>query len=412
MAAVSKHLTSIHDFLAFRGVCSSWRSAATFDNFDGEVPRVPWLMCVSSEGEEMAKEGNTDGGAKKVVVSLFDLSTEKARILNNVSPMDGKGYLSSRGWILCVSECDGSVYLTHPVWRIKIELPGLGTLPGYTLKEGIGYIKKMVLSGSPTRKTDLVVMVIWGKLKRLGFSRPGDLSWTVMGTWRDSFCDILYHNRRLYAVNLSKSIVECDIHGPNPTHLLQPKNSSQQKNKGKGGETLITVSGDVAYCSNHVPQNDPLFMAQHAGDNNDFDNNFPRKLMLYLVKSFGKFLIVSRCIVNNRTFRFQILEVDLKDGSHKNIKRLWKTAIFLGLNSSVCLELPEWGVVKPNYFLGLLPEWGVVKPNYIYFTDDHSGKGKGLDMGVWQLMGGVPMGLHHGCSGAFLAPPVWVVPSI
>ncbi|CAA0811271.1 Unknown protein [Striga hermonthica] len=32
---------------------------------------------------------------------------------------------------------------------------------------------------------------------------------------------------------------------------FQLKNSSQQKNKGKGGETFITVSGDVAYCSNH-----------------------------------------------------------------------------------------------------------------------------------------------------------------
>ncbi|GER57532.1 hypothetical protein STAS_35348 [Striga asiatica] len=349
MAAVSKHLTSIHDFLASAG-----------------------------EGEETAKEGNTDGGSKKVFVSLFDLSSQKARILNNVSPKDGKGYLSSRGWILCLSDGDDCVYLTHPVWHIKIELPGLGTLPGYTLKEGIGCIKKMVLSGSPTRKTDLVVMVIWGwgKHKRLGFSRPGDLSWTAMGTWRDSFCDILYHNQRLYAVDLSKSIVECDIHGPNPTQILQvfclPSN--------------VETNGD-----------DFLFIAQHAGDNNDFDNSFPRKLMLYLVESFGKFLIESRCIVKNRTFRFQILEVDLKDGSHKNIKGLRKTAIFLGLNSSLCLELPELGVVKPNS---------------IYFTDDQSGKGKGLDMGVWQLMGGVPMGLDHGCSGAFLAPPLWVVPSI
>ncbi|KAK4435351.1 hypothetical protein Salat_0698500 [Sesamum alatum] len=344
LAAVAKRLASIHDYISFRGVCESWRSAATFENFDREFPRFPWLMYVGGE-----EEGKEIGGVTK----FLNMPENKTYQIADFPPAPGT-YLSCSGWILCVSENMVDVNLTHPVWRIKIELPRLDTFPAFKLEDGVyPFISKMVLSGSPTTKTDLVVMVIWGEGNQLGFSRPGDSSWTVMASWDDSFCDILYHNRRLYAVDVRRRVVECDIHGPNPGQILQ----------------VFSLPKDHGF-------------------------SFSNKDLCYFVKSSGKFLIVSRHFNNCQTERFQILEIDLMDGSHKEISKLGKKALFLGFNTSFCLERSASANVKPNS---------------IYFTD-HLWPCMLLDTGVYCLLdgrikefGGIPGPVH--------APPVWVLPS-
>ncbi|KAK6158226.1 hypothetical protein DH2020_005540 [Rehmannia glutinosa] len=218
LADIAKRLSSIHDYLCFRGVCSSWRSAATFDNFDNALPRVPWLMYVTGEKKEEEKHVER-------VANFFDLTNNKTyNITTNFPPShDKKSYvLSCGGWILCVSEdTGGAVNLTHPVWRVKLDLPCLDTFPEYAHKDRIRFITKMVLSCSPTIKGHLVVMVIWGKKNQLGFSRPGDSSWSVTDTWDGSFSDIIYRNGRLYAVDFRRKVVECDIDGPNPSQIVQ-----------------------------------------------------------------------------------------------------------------------------------------------------------------------------------------------
>ncbi|GFP94832.1 putative F-box protein at5g55150 [Phtheirospermum japonicum] len=212
-----KHVTSIHDYLSFRGVCRSWRSIYTFDNFDAAISRVPWLMYVSSgiTEEEPGKY------IYKKYTNLLDLSTNKVHKMLSLHPTDRKGYLSCGGWILCVSDGNGEVCLTHPMRPVRIQLPGLNTFPPDDRGRFIG---KMVLSGSPMKNIDddFVVMVIWGQCsKRLGFSRPGDKSWTAIDGG-SSFSDILYHNGKLYAMNSNRAaVLECDIHGSNPTQLRQ-----------------------------------------------------------------------------------------------------------------------------------------------------------------------------------------------
>ncbi|KAI3468731.1 hypothetical protein Pfo_025394 [Paulownia fortunei] len=342
LAAIAKRFTSIHDYISFRGVCSSWRSAATFSNFDRAFPRVPWLMYVAGEEE---KKGIIGGDVTRVA-NFLDLSKNKTYKIINFPPADGKMYLSWGGWILYISE-DFDVNLTHPVWRIKIELPRLDTFPAYIHEDGISarVISKMVLSDSPTIKTDLVVMVIWGEKNQLGFSRPGDSSWTVMASWDDSFCDILYHNGRLYAVDFSRRVVECDIHGPNPAQMVQ----------------VFSL---------------PNF---------DHGFSFANRHMCYLVESSGKLLIVCRYFIVCRTVKFQIFEFDLMNGK----------ALFLGFNSSFCLELSASNEVKPNR---------------IYFTD-HFGRCMESDTGVYCLLGKSIKGFFGGFSGAFSTPPTWVVPS-
>ncbi|GFP83387.1 putative F-box protein at5g55150 [Phtheirospermum japonicum] len=391
-AIAKKHATSIHDYLTFRGVCNSWRSIATFENFDSATPRVPWLMYASSDEKKEGKKKADKNNAKKFT-NLFDLSTNKAHKLINFSPTDRKRYLSCGGWILCVSEGNGEVCLAHPVWRAKIELPGLDTFPG----DGGGdrFIRKMVLSGSPKSKVDdFVVMVIWGKLsKRLGFSRPGDKSWTVIDGG-GSFSDIIYHNGKLYAVDSDKTVVECDILGPNPTHL---RKVFSLPNSAAGVDALVASRAARAAAP------PPLVADVIAGDGVDADRLLLfLEQMCYLVESCGKFLIVIRHTMYRKTIWFEVFEFDLNDGSHKEITQFdqWNKAMFLGFNSSVCVELSEWNVVKPNC---------------IYFTDDHSSKGaKHLDMGVFSLSSMLVTTrglLDRSSDGAFLTPPTWVMPS-
>ncbi|KAL2238228.1 F-box protein At2g26160-like [Sesamum indicum] len=343
-AAIAKRLVSIRDYISFRGVCESWRSAATFENFDREYPRVPWLMYfnVEEEGKEIAE------GTK-----FLNMSENKTYHTTDFPPGTG-AYLSCRGWILYISENMVDVNLTHPVWRIKIELPCLDTFPAYKLEDGVSrFISKMVLSCSPTTKTDLVVMVIWGEGNQLGFSRPGDSSWTVLDSWDDSFCDIIYHNGRLYAVDVRRRVVECDIHGPNPGQILQ----------------VFSLPKDHGF-------------------------SFSNKDLCYFVESSGKFLIVSRHFNDCKTMRFQILELDLMDGSHKEIFKLGKRALFLGFNTSFCLER----TASIN-----------LKPNCIYFTD-HIWRCMHLDTGVYCLFNG-RIKDFGGFPGSVHAPPLWVLPS-
>ncbi|GFP83389.1 putative F-box protein at5g55150 [Phtheirospermum japonicum] len=285
------------------------------------------------------------------------MSTKKARKMTNFYPTDGKRYLSCGGWILCVSNGSGDVCLAHPVWRARIELPGVNTFPDDDVD-----IAKMVLSGSPVRKIDdFVVMVIRGRNRQLGFSRPGDKSWTVMDSWAGWFCDIIYHNGKLYALDSSKRVVECDIHGPSPTRIRQvfslPSSASDA--------AAVAVIG-----------------------------------MYYLVESCGKFLIVIRHSMHRTTFLFEVFEFDVKDGSHKEIKQFdkWNKAMFLGLNSSVCIELSDWDVVNPNC---------------IYFTDDSRQNVVIPVVSVYSLISMKPTkGLYVPPLGAaFHTPPTWVMPS-
>ncbi|KAH0690366.1 hypothetical protein KY289_017724 [Solanum tuberosum] len=43
LALTARRLNLIEDYSNFRSVCKSWHSAATKNNFNSDLPRVPWL---------------------------------------------------------------------------------------------------------------------------------------------------------------------------------------------------------------------------------------------------------------------------------------------------------------------------------------------------------------------------------
>ncbi|KAG8367551.1 hypothetical protein BUALT_Bualt16G0083600 [Buddleja alternifolia] len=174
-------------------------------------------------------------------------------------------------------------------------------------------ISKMVLSSSPTLKTNLVVMVIWGNDNKLGFCRLGDSSWTVMASEHDTFSDIIYHNGRLYALDDSQRVVECDIYGPNPTEICQ------------------------------------VFKLPSFDANPDLAVTRGQKL--YLVETSGNFLIISRLFNIFKTVSFKVFEFDLMDGSHNEVHDMGNKAVFLDCYGilGVLVPFPGEEVVKKQY---------------------------------------------------------------
>ncbi|KAG8374959.1 hypothetical protein BUALT_Bualt10G0049900 [Buddleja alternifolia] len=351
-AVIANRLTSIHDYLSFRGVCSSWRLRATFDNFDRSFARVPWLMYVTS-GERIK---GFLGPLVPRIANFYDVSMNKTY---NFPQTVGRSYFSLF-----------DVYLTHPMWRIRIELPSIDTFPADTHGDGASAlsIRKMVLSNSPTLKSGLIVMVVWGKDGQLGFSRPGDSSWTVMDLWDETFSDIIYHNGRLYALDDSRRVVECDIHGPNPTQICQ----------------VFSLQPDF-----------------------DPDLTLNERQKLYLVETSEKFLIISRVSNIYKTLSFKFFEFDLIDGRHNEVHDLGNKTLFLGFNSSLCVELSVWDEVRPNC---------------IYFTDqsrlykdsvvDQLGLYKDRDVNVYCLTDRSINSFDYGISEIVREPATWVVPSV
>lgn len=100
------------DFVTFSGVCSSWRSAASKENFRFRSSLVPWLMLPPKE------EGSD-------LRSFFSLSKGMSRQINLPDANFNKCF-SSKGWLMVIYK-DWSMYLLHPFSSLRIELPHIKT---------------------------------------------------------------------------------------------------------------------------------------------------------------------------------------------------------------------------------------------------------------------------------------------
>ena len=145
------------DVFSFAAVCRSWRSVATKEDFTSLVKQqVPLLLALSRD--ESTNE-------------LHNLTKDK---VSEVLMPEAKGeryYSSNLGWIMTVSAEDMKVGLFNP-FKInsQIELPDIKGWPRH-------FLKKFVLSSSPSWTSDYIVMVL-GQCSTLKFCRPGDKQWT------------------------------------------------------------------------------------------------------------------------------------------------------------------------------------------------------------------------------------------
>ncbi|KAF8412286.1 hypothetical protein HHK36_000247 [Tetracentron sinense] len=338
LGLIAQRVLIYEDFVAFGGVCESWRSVAVKQNFTPS-PQLPWLM--------LPEQKNCD------TRTFFSLS--KGMVHERRLPeVRGKRCWGSQGWLITFS-IDLNISLLNPFTRLQIQLPPHRTFKyHFDIYEDVEeynytpaeiqelYIYKAIVSSSPSSTTDYVVMVIHGPKIQLAFARPGDEAWTTIEETRPTrYYDVIYYKEKFYAVNSHGVVVVCDVQGPNPTELR-----------------IIAK----------MP---------------DFDTK------IYLVESAGALLVVSRYvdinIVNGvfiyQTTKFRVFKPDLSksNGEWLQLKNLGDRALFLGQSTSMSIVASDFPKCKANC---------------IYFTDDNeepylcNPEGGGKDMGIFDLEDG------------------------
>ena len=99
---------------------------------------------------------------------------------------------TSKGWVLSLG-ADSETNLLHPLLRHQIPLPSMSNCSKVTLSSRVHDPKQNVPGNDKPQPT---IMVIYGELGSLGFTR---------------FVDLTYHKGRFYAINHVGAIFECNI---------------------------------------------------------------------------------------------------------------------------------------------------------------------------------------------------------
>ncbi|XP_015162580.1 F-box protein At2g26160-like [Solanum tuberosum] len=354
IAHITNRVKVIEDFIAFRAVCTTWRIAATKDNFDVFHPQVPLFMLG-------AKDDNFQ--------EFYSLSKKKVSHIF-LPEVRGTEYLSTEGWLCTVVNDTGEMNLLHPFSRKKIQLPSRKAL--FTFHDLDAFekhhwlcIDRAVLSANPSLTSDYVLMVhhyVAGCC--LSFWRPGDLDWTHIDVSHihSRVAALIYHKGKFYST---------DNDGEIWAHQV-------------GADQPIVTTRLVAEINQLNEMNEHMFMFR-----------------LHLVELSGALLVVSRFDDDSNgtfhTFKYKVYEVDVIRGElKKEMKALGDSSIFLGLNWGICIDSSK--------FIG-------IKPNHIYFAGDVLEE-LTEDMGAYNLEDGKIESFYPGQSTSLIYPPTWIMPSL
>ncbi|KAH0698420.1 probable F-box protein At1g65740 [Solanum tuberosum] len=380
LVLVVKRVNLIEDYLSFGTVCKSWHSVATKDNFNSDLPRVPWLMLAEEEDDDTCRK-------------FFSL--ENGMILKKSIPgARGKRCVESMGWLVTAPIGQNEFTLLHPFSGVEIQLPDqiLYPKPHPTNNEYFGPvtfppaipIHKAVLSANPSHTSDYILMVIQGDFSFLNLWRPGDLSWTRLSAYNGQILDVVYFNGKFYSVDYKGCIYVCDVSGSeigenHPIAQLNQRIDGIYYILESLGSLFVVVQQFVGLSYKYV-SDEGIPPSPILGEDDEEET------------------------VSNtyRTKKFLVYKIDLDACEATPTKDLGDRAFFLGHNSSIS--------VQASQFPG-------IKPNHIYFTDNclclylHLREGCGLDMGVFNLADESIQPHYDGVSLSRVCPPIWVTPN-
>ncbi|CAI9094325.1 OLC1v1030047C1 [Oldenlandia corymbosa var. corymbosa] len=168
LVEIVTRIPAAEDFTAFRGVCTSWRAAASKDNYGKSFSRIPpLLMLAENAGDER---------------EFYNLSSRKITMGLSVPGAKGKLLIEARfGWLFTVVVSSGEVNLLNPFSGAQIPLPNFKTCPEFRdidWNSRLLFMNRAILSANPWYTSDFTLMIIFGSTRYLGFWRPNNLSWT------------------------------------------------------------------------------------------------------------------------------------------------------------------------------------------------------------------------------------------
>jgi hypothetical protein len=383
LESISKNLTVYTDYLGFRAVCHTWRISVP--KIPHHLPpQLPWLMLPLSQSL-----------SHQTHRSFFDLSLLKIHLLKLPEASHRKRRCgSSNGWLVILDETP-TILLLNPLTRAKLNLPPLSTFPNvvtfnyskigreYALRDSFGnnysrnltemrdsFIKKLVLSSSPTRDNDFIALAILNQTGDLAFCKNGDQAWTFIHEARFFSEDVIYYKNQFYAVDKHGKIAVCEVRGedsPRVSIIEMPP----------------LIGGDIYYLVN---SEDELLLVTRYLDL-QFDDADP-----YILNGFYK------------TVRFEVFRMNWSGLRWERVENLGDRILFVGDNSSFSLSASD--------FRGC-------SGNCIYYTDDYCEFNydcgfRDYDLGIFKLWDGSiePLPCYHPNSLSQLRwPPIWVTPN-
>ncbi|XP_049377064.1 uncharacterized protein LOC125841915 [Solanum stenotomum] len=108
LVVIVRRIKLIENYLNFHTVRRLWHSVATKDNFNSNLPRVPWLMLAEEEDD-------------KTYGKFFSLNNGMI-MKKSIPGASGKRCMESMGWLITVGE-EGEISLLHPLSGVQIQLP-------------------------------------------------------------------------------------------------------------------------------------------------------------------------------------------------------------------------------------------------------------------------------------------------
>ncbi|GLU19648.1 hypothetical protein SLE2022_358850 [Rubroshorea leprosula] len=209
--AISQCLESYDDYVRFRAVCVSWKSAVPKSPTRLLKQPVPLLMLPFDDERETSR-------------SFYGILEDKVYQIE-LPETRGKYFCgSSDGWVVIV-EKSPALYLFNPLTKVQISfLPPVSSFPNveyypdnldeeYALLTPSGhicayyshaemqqsFIHKMVLSHTPTSSSNCLAAAIYGYYQ-LAYCRCKDQKWTAFDKTKHGFEDVIFHGGKIDAV--------------------------------------------------------------------------------------------------------------------------------------------------------------------------------------------------------------------
>ncbi|KAA8517958.1 hypothetical protein F0562_015432 [Nyssa sinensis] len=210
---IVNRLNTMEDFLAFSGVCSSWRSV--YLNKDWTPgPLLPWLM--------LSEKTNSRNRV------FFSICTKKVFELYLPEASGKRCWGSSHGWLVTIG-LDLKIHLLNPMTRVQMDLPPQSTFQnqpedqvhhGNLLRVRSCFIHKAILLKTSALSTgtedDFIVAAIFGEHRDLALAKPGSRAWITVETYPPyPFRDVVCCNGQVFALTDFGTLVVVDIGDPN-----------------------------------------------------------------------------------------------------------------------------------------------------------------------------------------------------
>ncbi|XP_015903093.3 putative F-box protein At4g22660 [Ziziphus jujuba] len=219
---------NFEDMARFKAVCLSWNMSVR-SHTSSLIPSM--LTCTTSNEQQEHKKHHK---ANISFSRFFSLTQNKVyevkKVFGRFSDFCCVG--SSCGWMVILdAKKDPKLHLVDPFSGFEIGgFPSVRSLFPERIRRREDMIAKAILSSDPYVNNKFVVVVMHSFSLGIAFCKQGDKQWTELSdSLQDDqdqhYCDIIYHDEKLYALTLESGLVEVwklqgHDHGSSPTKLF------------------------------------------------------------------------------------------------------------------------------------------------------------------------------------------------